>query len=565
MQGLQNLSVLRFFARRLNVSDQRGWALIDALASAVVVVLAFTGTTMAFNGSTASVQRDEMKTNAMIVAQNEINEMRAIGTRNINALIAKDGTTETVTYQGSLFNVAFDAYYVTGLGSDDKDACEVSYQANGSTARYIYMRARVTYQGQVVTGPSSSNSFVSSPASLDSYFSPEGGGTQADTGTLRVYVLRPNNTIATGITSVSLVSAGGTGTSKTALINPATGCALFTGLVRDTYQLRVPITGLQDLYLTNTAAKGYVSQKIVMPDRGALSREIRLAYPVSVAPTFWANNTDNDFQVTGGNTNPFFQYWIAGSDQIRLAPTTDYLFPGSLIFMPHADGSAANAMFPQSQGYSTYAGPCDINNPNIGADEGVNNWTQIPAVGSQTTTWASAATAQNLSITPQLWLSQLRPKIQFGTYSATRPVTTVNGTYYYNPTLNGATTVRVRLTGDASGQAGAEPNCKPNTNLFNTWQSLPGSLTALDSPTLPDNAEALPTGTYDVCFSVPYRMKKSTRTSGGWGSESNQDQTSSFMISGVQIPYNTQIDAPFAINWSSPWTSAVANNTSTCT
>ena len=74
--------------------------LIDALASAVVVVLAFVGTTMAFNGSTASVARDAKKTQALIVAQNSINEMRGMASATFPTFSALNDTTKTVTYRG---------------------------------------------------------------------------------------------------------------------------------------------------------------------------------------------------------------------------------------------------------------------------------------------------------------------------------------------------------------------------------------------------------------------------------------------------------------------------------
>lgn len=568
MQGLRNLPVLRFFAHRLKLSDQRGWALIDALASAVVVVVAFTGTTMAFNGSTASIERDQKKTDAMIVAQNEINEMRSIGTRSINALLAKDNTTETVKYQGGTYTVSFDAYYVTGLGSDQKEACEVAYQANGSTARYIYMRTRVTYAGQTTGATNSTSQFVQNPATLDSYFSPEGGGTQADTGTLRLYILKPNNSVATGVSTVSLYVAGDSTAQQTQTINSTTGCVLFTGLVRNTYQVRVPVNTLQDLYLSNTSAKNYVSQRVVMPDRGSLSREIRIANPVSVNPVFKSNNGTANFTVTGSNTNSFFNYWIAATDQVKLAPTTDYLYPGGLIFMPHADGSTSNMMFPQQQGYSTYAGPCDVNNPNAGADEGINNWTLLPATGADTTNWQSGAAS--LSFAPELWLSQLRPSFRFQTAS-TMPTSGMarNTTYYWGQVQDGSATVKVKLKGDASGDPIADSNCKPNTTLFGTWQNLPGSLPNDNVANLPDNAESLPTGTYDVCMTVPFRYTARTtnnsNTFTGQPAATNVSTTATFMAT-VSLPYRTGVAQRFDLNWPATYNTQLSpNNNTTCT
>jgi Tfp pilus assembly protein PilV len=563
MQGLQKLPVVRFFVHRIRLSDQRGWALVDALASAVVVVLAFTGTTMAFNGSTASVARDEKKSNAMVVAQNQINEMRSIGTRSIKSLTDMDNTTKTVTYQGVNYTVSYDSYYVTGLGSDQMDACEVVYQANGTTARYIYMRVRVTYPGQLTGATNSTSQFVSNPATLDSYYSPEGGGTQADTGTLRLYILKPDNSVATGVSTVSLYVAGETTATQSRTINAATGCVLFTGLVRNTYQVRVPVNTLQDLYLSNSATKNYVSQKIIMPDRGSLSREIRIGNTVAVTPKYYSNNGSTNFQVTGSNTNAFFNTWIAATDQVKTAPTTDYLYPGGLIFMPHADGSPATSMFPLAQGYSSYAGPCDANNPNAGVDEDINNWTQLPAVGAETTSWKSGSTG--LTFSPILWLSQLRPTVGFGGANQPSIGMAASKTYYYTPTLNGAATVQVKLKGDAAGGT-LDGSCKPSTTLFGTWQSLPGSLTALNTVGLPDNSMALPVGTYDVCVTVPYKIKyRSTNSSGAWtGLENTATGTTTQKVTAA-LPFQTALDQPLDLNWTTNYNqSQTPTNATAC-
>jgi type II secretory pathway pseudopilin PulG len=238
MQGL--LSLRGALGRRLK--DERGWALIDAIASAVVVVLAFTGTTMAFNGSTASVARDAKKTQAMIVAQNSINQMRGLGQSDIDALLALDNKTVPVTYRGVVYNVEYDAYYVTGLGSDQQDACAVAYASGGGTARYIYMRANVTYAGQSTSASGNADPYLSKPASLDSYYSPEGGGVQADTGTLRIYVLDRRAIVAGGVTNVKLYIAGDPNAILPQTSNTTTGCYLFTGLVRNTYQVKVKVS-----------------------------------------------------------------------------------------------------------------------------------------------------------------------------------------------------------------------------------------------------------------------------------------------------------------------------------
>lgn len=551
---------------RSRAGDERGWALIDALASSLVVVLAFTGTTMAFNGSTDSVKRDAKKTAAMIVAQDEINEMRAIGTRSINDLLAKNGTTATVSFEGTDYQVAYSVYYVTGLGSDQRDACSVSYSSTGATARYIYMKVSLTYSGQTRGSSSSSSQYISNPTTLDSYFSPEGGGTQADTGTLRIYVLKPDDSVATGVSTVQL-SAPGMST-RSELINPATGCVLFKGLLRNTYTVKVPVNGKQDIYLGNTS--GSVSTSVVLPDRGALSREIRIAYPVKVTPTYRAYNDNGDYVVGNTSNNAFYNKWIASSDQVRLMPSTDYLAPEGLIFMPHADSTAtpewlypADKKSPLVGGYSAYSGPCDVNNPNLVGD-GINYWNAVPEPGSQTTTWKNAANSNNLTISPTFWLSRLAPSVSLGTTTSAPGSPGSSRTYYYGQTFSGGATVKVRLIGGADGTTPAEVNCKPNTALYNTWQTLPGTIDQLDTQGLPDNAEALPAGMYEVCISVPYKtVKRSSSFWGSWNSPTTVNSTAQFLSTEV-LTYQSNVGHDFNMSFDSgPSQSLLSPNGST--
>lgn len=562
MHGLRKLRG----ALRRRLTDERGWALVDAIASAVVVVLAFVGTTMAFNGSTASVARDQKKGQAMIVAQNAINEMRGTAQRDINELLDNvNGTTKNVVYNGTTYTVAYSAYYVTGLGSDQQNACQVSYSSGGGTARYIYMRVKVTYAGQLNTLSGGTDPYLSAPASLDSYYSPEGGGVQIDTGTLRVYVLDRNNNPVTGIANVKLYIAGTNELVDTQTPNATTGCVLFTGLVRNTYVARVT-TSLQDLYLTNSSSgtwAGTASLPVVMPDRGALSREIRLANPVTVTPKFYVNTgTQSKYEVksSSNKTNIFFSpnsstggNWIAGSDQIKSAPSTDFSYlPGGIAFMPHISTASAstapNAMFPLAQGYSGYAGPCDANNPNAGAADGVNNFVQIPTILTDSN-WASGG-----SYTPELWLSQIRTS--FSMSPAAKPTSGLNSgtTYYYNQALNGSATVWVRLKADADGGT-TTARCRSNFTSFDTWVNL-GSLSSAGS-FLADEAESLPVGTYDICVKLPYSYKKATASSSGWpsynvtlGSESSGTSNAFFSFADASLAYRSALNASAGYAWS---------------
>ncbi|MBJ7457874.1 MAG: hypothetical protein JHD02_01670 [Thermoleophilaceae bacterium] len=540
-----------FGVLRRRLRDERGWALVDALASSVVVVLAFVGTTMAFNGSTASVASNAKKTQALVVAQNEINFLRSKAGQDINGLInTYDNTTKTVVYKGTTYTVERSAYYVTGLGSDRQDACEVAYSSGGGAARYIYIRVKVTYAGQLNSASGSSSSYLSSPASLDTYFSPEGGGVQADTGTLRVYVLNRNNGVA-GITSnIELYIAGNTTPLRTEAINTTTGCVLFTGLVRNTYVVKVPVTSKQDIYMTNSSSINKVSLPVVMPDRGALSREVRIDLPVPVTTRFYTStgtNANYEVRTANGNTNPFFGSWVGATDQIKASPTTDYSHvPSGLSFMPHVNTPSAaslpTSMFANAAGYATWAGPCDINNPNIGVTDGSNYQLPLPANASDSA-WLPGSTGYAHS----LWLSQIRTTLSLSGVTGPPSPTFGSRTYYYGLAFNSPATVRVKLKSDTDGST-ATARCRPSTNLVNTWQTL-GTVNASGVRLAPD-AESLPVGRYDVCVTFPWKAtRRTTSFSNTLQTPTTVSGTVYFSSTDIDLGYRTFVNAAFAASW----------------
>lgn len=570
MHGSQSL----FGALRRRLKQERGWALVDALASAVVVVLAFVGTTMAFNGSVASVARDQKKTQAMIVAQNELNAMRGVGQRKIGpgaqtngdpSLLDMDNTTRTVTYRGVNYTVAYDAYYVTGLGSDQQDACSVAYSAGGGTARYIYMRVKVSYAGQGTSGDQS-NPYLSAPASLDSYYSPEGGGVQADTGTLRVYILNRSGQVATFSGAVVLKPAGSTTTITPQTSNTTTGCYLFTGLVRNTYVVTVTGVGTrQDIYMSNTTANGgSIRTPVVVPDRGSLSRDVRIDDAVTVTPKFYTNTgSQSKYEVRGSNGNlngitaltaTSTPWWIAGSSQIKSSPNLDYsALPSGLTFMPHTVAPAnayPDRMFASPQGYSAYAGACDANDPNAGAADGVNNYIQIPTSPADSA-WTPGGTYNS----SELWLSQIRTTLTLA--PAARPTGGIvrNTDYYWNQSLSSTGgTVWVRVTGDAEGGTNT-PRCRSNFTKFNTWVQIPGTI-ATAGAFLSDNAESLPPGTYDICVKMPYRYWTArstnvTSTTLPTGSVTNSDRWGYISWDAQALLYKNFLAKTAAFSWNS--------------
>jgi hypothetical protein len=87
--------------------------------------------------------------------------------------------------------------------------------------------------------------------------------------------------------------------------------------------------------------------------------------------------------------------------------------------------------------------------------------------------------------------------------------------------------VNVKLTGDQTNN-GIYEQCGANESLFGTWIRLPGTVDS--NGYLPDAAEALPAGTYDVCaLATMTGVNKQTTNSSG--SFSGTTQTSNLTLS----------------------------------
>jgi hypothetical protein len=514
--------------------DQGGWALMDAVWSAAVIAMAFIATFTLFETSGRSASRNAKKSQALIVAQNEINRLRNIGQRDEAVLRAMDGTTETVVYRGSSFRVSYTAIATTGIGEGQVEACSVDYNAAGEnssmpdTSAFIYMRVDVDFLGTGgaptgVTGSSSNPGH----ATLDSHFAAE-RSTDVNTsvGMLRVYTLDHAGTPTSNVTGVTLVKD--TSTINPVATNSSKGCFLFVGLAAGEYTIRVA-SSAQDLYMTN--ASGFVTRQYQMPTGVLRSTAIKLTSPVKVVPTYKYkyNGVEKDLSTSTAGVNDFVKgtggtgNWVAMSDEIVKPPTGNpsyFLTPGG-VFMPNANSgdSDKSRMYPTTNGYSGFAGPCRINDP-----EQVN-WVSVPA-SMPNATWAPNST---LNPAPIFWLSTLKPTANFPSPARTKGGDGDAGPgsdrwYSWGHTLQTGQ-VQVALVGAYDGDvapAGCNVGYAIGSDTAAKWKRLPGTFAANNGVlnySGSDLPSALPSGRYDVCVRVNYRytrQRQATQYSFPW-------------------------------------------------
>lgn len=447
--------------------------LMDAVWSSVVVALAFMGTFLAIDASTKTATRDIRRSTAYDLAQNEIDRLRKMGDTNLPSLLSANNTntppsnpSRTVTLDGVTYTIWNRAYYVENIGSDVTDACGNAASANnGTTAQYVYIKTTVYWQGMGgstgVTG-----GVAPQPATLDAYFAPEGGDLQTNTGTLRVFVQTMDGTPIVGkaVTLKRLpANVTITGTPTT---TGSTGCVLFTGLQRSQYEITIPTTTEYDLYMTTNP----IRVPIMVSSRASLSRTIKIGQPITVVPSFVTNGTGTDVTVTpGSTTSAFTGPWMAASPSITSGSGDEFMASPGMTFMPHQTSAIANKMFALETGYTTFAGPCDINDP------GAAN--RVTMAGSVHASWVPG-----------------------GTYAGPRALRLPNFRVRLVRTADNAIAdtgmIFVKLI-DRVGSTAGTGSCGARSNLFDNWIRLPGKVDSEGYLSVP--AYALPTGRYEIC------------------------------------------------------------------
>lgn len=546
--------------------EEGGWALMDAVWSAAIIAMAFLSTFALFDSSGRSSSRSAMKSQALIVAQNELNRMRNVGQRDEAQLLAMNNTTKTVVYRGANFSVSYTATPTSGIGQGQVEACSVDYNSTTENSTmpdnsaFIYMRVDVDFAGKA--GATGATGVVQEGhATLDSSFAAERSATNNTTvGMLRVYTLdRAGAPFA--VTGVTL-TAPDNSTKLPAASNSSKGCFLFTSLAAGSYKVRVQTTA-QDLYMSN--ATGYVIRDYQMPTGVLRSTAVKLSQPVKVVPTFSYryNGAAKSLSTATDGVNSFVKNstgtgnWVGMSDDIIKPPVGNasfFLNPGG-VFMPNVNSGDADKskMYPTDNGYTGFAGPCRANDP------GQTNWLSVPA-SLPNATWTGNST---LSPAPSFVLSTLKPTATFPTPNG-KGSDNQDAGYSWSDSYRwiiwghalASGQVQVALTGNATDGSKLPPECNPGYTMdsasANYWRLLPGSFAGsggVFSFSGSDISTALPPGRYEVCVRVSYTYTRQQQKAAGavfgtrrwkWVGTEDPESAYGWMKSTLQIPYNTE-------------------------
>jgi hypothetical protein len=528
------MNMRKWTLRRLG--DERGWALMDAIWSVVVVAAAFAASTAAFNVATRSAAREELNSQAMTVAQSQINWMRSVGQSSEANLLALNGTFKQVPYRGTNFKVTYTAVQTAGIGEGGVEACSAEFSSSSAIAdlpddrHYVYMRVVVNYPGQKVTsvsgatgasGPITTGFTAAQPIALDSNYAAEGGLSDQTSGMMRVYVIDQNQQPAT-VNGVKIRKSDGASDLSPIAQQPDKGCYLFGGLAGGTYTIKVDAGGKQNVFMS-AGADNVIQSSMDMQTGVMKSTSVVVATPVSVKPIYKAYNSGTSSTITldtandpSNQINPFVKsstgtgLWTGYSEDVTTAKNSSFFVNqggGLFPYMPAANSGATDKsmVYPVTAGWEGFAGPCRANDP------GTAQWSNVP-FDMASPTWPTTA---NSTVRPEFWLTLLKAGAVMTPVITAQPGSPDTGwgsteRYYWSQTVTSAQ-VQAALTGDNAG-SNAYAECNSGFQLGNTagntnmWKQLPNQTTT-SGGTLADVPSALPPGTYELCVRLNYTMQ----------------------------------------------------------
>ncbi len=436
---------------RRSPGSEEGFALIEVVVSAAVLILVVLGVMAALDAVTGTAGANKARTVAATLAERDQEELRSLRTADLNTLRSLIPPERTVTVGGVVYTIVSDAVWVSDTTGDDI-SCEVP-EGDGS---YIRITSTVT---SPMTGARVK------PVVMSSIVAPQPGS-----GTLSAMV---NDADGRPVVNMPVQAIGPD--TETKQTNDA-GCAVFGSLDAGSYTVKVDQAGwvnqegLQDVQQTVTVNAGILSTVEFVYDQAAW-----------INPATIVRKTGATFQQDDGN----------GLMVVHSGLQTGFRsFPG-------AQSTAFNLqkLFPFPAAYKVYAGQCTGADPELYHDnffeeypgqspklERGTNFGSISVIEPATNivvrrgtgstpatrsgaivyaypTHASCAGQRILLGTTQTGGTLTRPGLPFGDYRICAQYTTSGQTYVRNgPTLQnrnpngltGSTYVDIPTTGGSS-------------------------------------------------------------------------------------------------------------------
>jgi Tfp pilus assembly protein PilV len=355
----RNPEVMRLRNLTRTGRDQRGFALVEVLVSAVVLVIASAAFVTSFAATTRSTAQERHRARANDLAEQELERVRSLRIADLTTLnrtryMLEDGSSAASCPASSTQT----CYTITSQSQFLTETATTSTCASGVGSRdYLQLTASVSWTGMAPLHPVTATTIVSPPS----------GSLVPNSGSLLVAVDDSNNNGIPGVTVTGSGAASFTGTTG------STGCVLWRNLPAGTYTMTA-----------SGAANGMVD-----PDGNAPS-----AQTVSVVDQATAN-VNLQYDRPGGLTVSFKTKNYSGAVVNSSADGITAWNSGMSVAKTFGSPNSASITTPQvlfpfasPSAYAVYAGQCPSNNPDptgTGANPLALANVVVPAAGTGTT------------------------------------------------------------------------------------------------------------------------------------------------------------------------------------
>ncbi len=301
--------------------SEAGFALIEVLISAMLIIIVGSAVLSLLVASTRSAAQERARTQAYAMAQEDQARLRAKRISTLNGL----HEVRPVTLNGTEFEVESTGVFVNNTSGTS------SCNENESTPDYVRITSTVRQK-----------SGQGSPISLQSIVSPSNGSLDPTHGSI---VISATNAQGKALSGLHL---SGTGTSSFSGTTDSNGCAIFADLPAGTYTLTPSGTGLVERFGNPPSGQqvqvsGGQTQRVplLLDQAGTLK-----------APFFYKLGTTSYSVVP-----QYVALYDAemGTSAKSYKPTTEEV--GSTKY------AVVASLFPFKTAYTVYAGACESNKP----------------------------------------------------------------------------------------------------------------------------------------------------------------------------------------------------------
>jgi Tfp pilus assembly protein PilV len=307
---------------------EEGFALLEAVVSAMVVVIVAGGVVTAMGTAARTTAEERHRSVAHGLAQADLARMRSLRISDLSNL----NQTGTTTQDGTVYTIASRGQFVTDATGT------ASCQEGIASADYILISSTVSWPSMGSRPPVAASSIVAPP----------NGSISANSGALAVSVEDSQNAGIAG------VGVNGTGPATFSGTTGAEGCVVFGNLPAGNYTLT--LSGVGD-ELVDKDGNAPQPQTVSVVGESTNTVVFQGDFPGSIAVSF-ATKVGDELVASSADSVVAFN---SGMTQAKTF--------GNLPEGTRTPSITASGLFPFSSSYSVYAGTCAGDNPNPGGED----------------------------------------------------------------------------------------------------------------------------------------------------------------------------------------------------